>query len=62
MDAPNLKTALPGPKAKALIERDGKVVSPSYTRDYPFVIARGEGATRFAIDEDFKSGLAMRRA
>ena len=45
MDAPHLKTALPGPKAKALIERDGKVVSPSYTRDYPFVIARGEGAT-----------------
>ena len=45
MDAPNLKTALPGPKAKALIERDGKVVSPSYTRDYPFVIARGVGAS-----------------
>ena len=40
MDAPQLKTALPGPKAKAIIERDGQVVSPSYTRGYPFVIAR----------------------
>src|SRR3954466_11338402 len=44
MDAPDIKTSLPGPKAKALIERDRKFVSPSYTRDYPFVIARGEGA------------------
>ena len=34
-------TKLPGPKAKALIERDAKVVSPSYVRDYPFVISHG---------------------
>jgi 4-aminobutyrate aminotransferase len=44
MNAPDIKTPLPGPKAKAIIEKDGKFVSPSYTRDYPFVIARGEGA------------------
>src|SRR6476660_5347240 len=44
MDAPDIKTALPGPKAKAIIDRDRQFVSPSYTRDYPFVIARGEGA------------------
>ena len=44
MNAPDLKTSLPGPKARALIERDNKYVSPSYTRDYPFVIARGECA------------------
>jgi 4-aminobutyrate aminotransferase len=63
MDAPNLKTALPGPKAKALIERDGKVVSPSYTRDYPFVIARGEGATVEDVDGnvflDCAAGIAV---
>ena len=41
--APHLKTSLPGPKATAIIERDRAVVSPSYTRDYPLVIARGEG-------------------
>ena len=44
MEAPLIKTALPGPKAKAIIERDGKVVSTSYTRGYPFVMARGAGA------------------
>ena len=63
MDAPHLKTALPGPKAKALIERDGKVVSPSYTRDYPVVIARGEGATVEDVDGnvflDCAAGIAV---
>ena len=33
--APDIKTPLPGPKAKALIDRDKTVVSPSYTRVYP---------------------------
>ncbi len=63
MDAPQLKTALPGPKAKALIERDGEVVSPSYTRDYPFVIARGSGATVEDVDGnvflDCAAGIAV---
>ncbi len=63
MDAPNLKTPLPGPKAKAIIERDGKVVSPSYTRDYPFVIARGAGATVEDVDGnvflDCAAGIAV---
>ncbi|MEZ5420829.1 MAG: acetyl ornithine aminotransferase family protein [Vicinamibacterales bacterium] len=63
MDAPNLKTPLPGPKARAIIERDGKVVSPSYTRDYPFVIARGEGATVEDVDGnvflDCAAGIAV---
>ena len=63
MDAPNLKTALPGPKAKAIIERDAKVVSPSYTRGYPFVIARGSGATLEDVDGnvflDCAAGIAV---
>jgi 4-aminobutyrate aminotransferase len=63
MDAPNLKTPLPGPNAKAIIERDGKVVSPSYTRGYPFVIARGEGATVEDVDGnvflDCAAGIAV---
>jgi 4-aminobutyrate aminotransferase len=63
MDAPNLKTPLPGPNARAIIERDGKVVSPSYTRDYPFVIARGEGATVEDVDGnvflDCAAGIAV---
>lgn len=63
MDAPNLKTPLPGPKAKAIIERDGLVVSPSYTRSYPFVMARGQGATVEDVDGnvflDCAAGIAV---
>lgn len=58
-----IKTALPGPKAKAIIERDGKVVSPSYTRGYPFVMARGAGAIVEDVDGnqflDCAAGIAV---
>src|SRR5687767_8281897 len=60
---PSITTTLPGPKAKALIERDAKVVSPSYTRDYPFVIARGDGALVEDVDGnvflDCTAGIAV---
>jgi 4-aminobutyrate aminotransferase len=63
MDAPQLKTSLPGPRAKALIERDGAVVSPSYTRSYPFVMARGVGAAVEDVDGnvflDCAAGIAV---
>src|ERR671910_1533545 len=63
MSAPHIKTSLPGPKAKAIIERDGKVVSPSYTRTYPFVMARGSGATVEDVDGnrflDCAAGIAV---
>ncbi|MBA3271174.1 MAG: acetyl ornithine aminotransferase family protein [Acidobacteria bacterium] len=63
MDAPQLKTALPGPRAKALIERDSAVVSPSYTRSYPFVMARGIGAAVEDVDGnvflDCAAGIAV---
>ncbi len=63
MDAPLIKTSLPGPKAKAIIERDGKVVSPSYTRGYPFVMARGSGAVVEDVDGnlflDCAAGIAV---
>jgi len=42
---PDIKTTLPGPKARALIERDAAVVSPSYTRGYPLVIKRASGVS-----------------
>jgi len=38
---PHIKTELPGPKARAMIARDTLVASPSYPRDYPFVISHG---------------------
>jgi 4-aminobutyrate aminotransferase len=63
MDAPHIVTPLPGPKAKAIIDRDRKYVSPSYTRDYPFVIARGEGAVVEDVDGnrfiDCAAGIAV---
>lgn len=63
MDAPIIKTALPGPNAKALIERDRRFVSPSYTRDYPFVMARGAGAVVEDVDGnlflDCAAGIAV---
>ena len=63
MDGPDIKTPLPGPKAKAIIDRDREFVSPSYTRDYPFVIARGEGAVVEDVDGnrflDCAAGIAV---
>jgi 4-aminobutyrate aminotransferase len=63
MTAPQIKTSLPGPKAKALIDKDAKYVSPSYTRGYPLVMARGEGAIVEDVDGnlflDCAAGIAV---
>jgi 4-aminobutyrate aminotransferase len=63
LNAPEIKTTLPGPKARAIIDRDRRFVSPSYTRDYPFVIARGEGAVVEDVDGnrflDCAAGIAV---
>ena len=60
---PEIRTALPGPKAKALIDRDKSVVSPSYTRGYPLVIERGAGAMVEDVDGnvflDCAAGIAV---
>src|SRR3954449_9487870 len=63
MTVPSLKTPLPGPKAKAIIDRDGTVVSPSYTRGYPLVIASGTGSAVEDVDGnvflDCAAGIAV---
>jgi 4-aminobutyrate aminotransferase len=60
---PHLVTALPGPKAFQAIQRDAAVLSPSYTRSYPLVAARGEGAIIEDVDGnrflDFSAGIAV---
>src|SRR2546426_3358821 len=60
---PRLVTALPGPKAKQVVEYDAKYVSPSYTRDYPLVAKRGHGALIEDVDGntflDFSAGIAV---
>ena len=54
---------LPGPKAARLIARDRKFVSPSYTRDYPLVMAGGHGAVVEDVDGnrflDCAAGIAV---
>jgi 4-aminobutyrate aminotransferase len=54
---------LPGPKAKAIIERDRAVISPSYPRGYPFVMDHGRGCSVWDVDGnrflDFAAGIAV---
>ena len=61
--APKLITILPGPCAQKLIERDRAVTSPSYTRSYPLVAARGEGCAIEDVDGnvflDMMAGIAV---
>lgn len=63
MAVPDIKTPLPGPKAAALIARDAAVISPSYTRGYPLVMARGQGCAVEDVDGnvflDCAAGIAV---
>ncbi len=58
-----IRTELPGPRARALIARDASVISPSYPRDYPFVMSHGRGTEVWDVDGnrflDFASGIAV---
>jgi 4-aminobutyrate aminotransferase len=60
---PKMVTSLPGPRAKAIIYRDNSVISSSYTRSYPLVADRGEGAIVIDPDGnqflDFAAGIAV---
>ena len=60
---PKLKTMLPGPKAKAIIEADNRLMSPSYTRGYPLVAERGRGTRMEDVDGneflDLSAGIAV---
>ncbi|HNY11642.1 MAG TPA: aminotransferase class III-fold pyridoxal phosphate-dependent enzyme, partial [Candidatus Wallbacteria bacterium] len=58
-----IKTELPGPNAKKIIDTDRRYVSHSYTRDYGMVAKSGEGAFVEDVDGnvflDFSSGIAV---
>ncbi|MEH2086410.1 acetyl ornithine aminotransferase family protein [Nostoc sp.] len=60
---PNLITSLPGPRAQAIVQRDRAVTSPSYTRDYPLVVSRGQGCMVEDVDGnvflDMTAGIAV---
>ena len=61
--APHIVTELPGPRARALIARDQRTVSPSLTRAYPLVAESGSGYTVTDVDGnrflDFAAGIAV---
>ena len=60
---PKIKTTLPGPKAKQILEGDDKYISPSYTRSYPLVAKQGRGIVVTDVDGneffDFSAGIAV---
>jgi 4-aminobutyrate aminotransferase len=60
---PKLFGPLPGPKARAIVEADDRLISPSYTRSYPMVAKRGRGLRVEDVDGneflDFAAGIAV---
>jgi 4-aminobutyrate aminotransferase len=58
-----LQLNLPGPKARAILDRDHAVISPSYPRGYPFVMDHGKGSYVWDVDGhrflDFAAGIAV---
>ena len=56
----------PDPTARAVIERDERVTSPSLTRVYPLVVRRGAGCIIEDVDGnrflDFNAGIAVTAA
>jgi 4-aminobutyrate aminotransferase len=63
MKAPHIKTPLPGPKAKAIIDRDHRYTAPAYGRVYPLVVKEGRGMVIEDVDGnlflDFMAGIAV---
>ncbi|HEX5950375.1 MAG TPA: aminotransferase class III-fold pyridoxal phosphate-dependent enzyme [Actinomycetota bacterium] len=61
--APHLVTEIPGPNARARVERDRKVTSPSLPRAYEFVPKRGAGSVVEDVDGnlflDLNAGIAV---
>jgi 4-aminobutyrate aminotransferase len=60
---PKINGSLPGPRARAVVEADDRLISPSYTRSYPMVAKRGRGIRVEDVDGneflDFAAGIAV---
>jgi 4-aminobutyrate aminotransferase len=63
MNVPNIKTRPPGPKAKAIIDKDERYSAPAYGRVYPLVVKAGRGMVIEDVDGnlflDFMAGIAV---
>jgi 4-aminobutyrate aminotransferase len=62
-DYPKVITPPPGPKAKAIVDKDSKYTSTCYLKEYPLAIAGGRGAMVEDVDGnkylDFMAGIAV---
>ena len=61
---PEIKTELPGPNARAIIEADAQFVNPAYPRpDFKLVAERGQGVWVEDVDGnlflDCNAGVAV---
>ena len=61
---PEIKTELPGPKGRAIVEADAQFVNPAYPRpDFKLVAERGEGVWVTDVDGnvflDCNAGVAV---
>jgi 4-aminobutyrate aminotransferase len=62
-DYPKIVVPPPGPKARAVVERDEAWTSSCYIKEYPLVVARGQGVMVEDVDGnrflDFMAGIAV---
>src|SRR5436190_17440317 len=62
-DYPKLAGPLPGPRARAVIERDARTMSQNYRKDYPLVVDHAAGQVVVDVDGnrflDFAAGIAV---
>src|SRR5690242_10776688 len=62
-DYPRIVVPPPGPKARAIVERQDRYASTSYPKEYPLAVARGEKAMVEDVDGnrflDFMAGIAV---
>ena len=62
-DYPNIVVPPPGPKARAIVERDEAWTSTCYIKEYPLVVSRGQGVMVEDVDGnrflDFMAGIAV---
>jgi 4-aminobutyrate aminotransferase len=62
-DYPKIIVPPPGPKARAIVERDEAWTSTCYIKEYPLVVSRGQGVMVEDVDGnrflDFMAGIAV---
>jgi 4-aminobutyrate aminotransferase len=62
-DYPKILVPPPGPKARAIVERDEAWTASCYIKEYPLVVSRGEGVMVEDVDGnrylDFMAGIAV---